>query len=161
MFRKKYRKYLSSDEALIKLRHYCAYQERCHQEVRYKLIDLGIRGNDLEEIIATLVEEGYLDEERFARSFARGKLRNNGWGKYKILQALRQKKISEYNLNKAQEELNVDEYQRVLTSLLKKKIKSLQEDNPYVVRQKLYKFGSARGFESSLLNEVLNEVIEQ
>ena len=128
--------------------------------MRYKLIDLGIRGDDLEEIIAKLVEEEYLDEERFARSFARGKLRNNGWGKHKILQALRQKKISEYNLKKALEELDVDEYRLVLTTLLKKKIKSLQADNPYVVRQKLYRFGSARGFESSLLNEVLNEVFD-
>lgn len=159
MFQRKSHKYLSVDQALEKLRHYCAYQERCHQDVRYKLVNLGIRGDDLEDIIATLVEEGYLDEERFARSFARGKLRINGWGMRKILQSLRQKKISEYNLRKVQEELDVTEYREVLVRMLTKKTQSMREQDQYVVRQKLFKYGTSRGFESSILNDVLNELL--
>ena len=69
---------------LSKIRKYCDYQERCHQEVRYQLIKLGARGDILEKIIGQLVEEGFLDEERFARAFARGKFRNNLWGRQKI-----------------------------------------------------------------------------
>ena len=159
MFQRKSHKYLTVDQALEKLRHYCAYQERCHQDVRYKLVNLGIRGDDLEDIIATLVEEGYLDEERFAHSFARGKLRINGWGIRKILQSLRQKKISEYNLRKVQEELDVTEYREVLIRMLTKKTRSMREQDQYVVRQKLFKYGTSRGFESSILNDVLNELL--
>lgn len=159
MFQKKSHKYLSVDQALEKLRHYCAFQERCHQEVRYKLVNLGIRGDDLEDIIATLVEESYLDEERYARSYARGKLRMNGWGLRKIQQALKQKKISAYNLVKAEEELDIPEYREILVRILTKKIQLLPDQDPYVVRQKLYTFGAARGFESSILNDVLNELL--
>jgi regulatory protein len=73
--------YVSKEDALKKLQRYCAYQDRCHQEARRKLLDLGIYGDDLEEIISELISDNFLNEERFARSFARGKFRIKGWGK--------------------------------------------------------------------------------
>ena len=87
------KKYLSKEDALKKLQRYCAYQDRCHQEVRSKLLDLGIYGHDLEEVIVALIEDNFLNEERFARSFTRGKLRIKHWGRNKILQELKKKNI--------------------------------------------------------------------
>ena len=75
------KKYVSLDKALQKLQRYCAYQDRCHQEVRAKLLSLGVYGDEMEEIIVSLIEDKFLDEERFARSFARGKFRLKQWGR--------------------------------------------------------------------------------
>ena len=93
---KKAKKYISPEDALAKLQRYCAYQDRCHQEVRTKLIDLGVFGDTLEEIITDLIKDNFLNEERFARSYARGKFRMRKWGRIKIRQELKLRKISDY-----------------------------------------------------------------
>ena len=90
-------KYLTKEEALQKLRHYCTYQERSHFEVKQKLRELGIRPGDQDEIIASLIEDDYLNEERFAIQFAGGKFRMNDWGKKKIYYALKEKKVTFFN----------------------------------------------------------------
>jgi len=91
-----YKKRLSGEQALQKLRQYCGYQERCHQEVKEKLYSLGIREADQGTLIATLIEENYLNEERFAIAFAGGKFRIKEWGKNKIRYELRQRQVSDY-----------------------------------------------------------------
>ena len=121
------KKYTSKAEALSKLQGYCAYQDRCHQEVRSKLLDLGIYGNDLEEIMADLIQENFLNEERYARSFARGKFRIKKWGRNRIRRELKMRDISDYCLRKAMAEIEEEEYLKTLRKVLEKKDKLLKE----------------------------------
>lgn len=149
-------KYLSKQEALSQLRRYCAYQERCHQDVRYKLLNLGIRGDDLEAIIGQLIEEQFLDEERFARSFARGKFRHKQWGKHKIILELTKRSISDYLKQKALEEIEPEEYRAVLMGLIQKKEATLSDKiTPAEKSLKLFKFAYQRGYEPDLIYEIL------
>ena len=103
-----YKKQLTKEQALQKLKHYCGYQERSHAEVKAKLYELGVRKADHDEIISTLIEEDYLNEERFAMAFARGKFRMKQWGRIKIKYELKQKQVSEYCIKKAFKEINED-----------------------------------------------------
>ena len=154
------KKYISYQEAMAKLKHYCSYQERSHHDVRYKLISLGIRGEDLEEIISHLVQENYLDETRYAKTYARGKMRMNGWGWQKIRISLKQKGISEYNLGKARDEITQDEnYKGILQGLLKKKNLQLKNQEVRERKNKLFRFAYGRGFEADLISEVLSELL--
>ena len=152
------KKYVSRAEALSKLQRYCAYQDRCHQEVRSKLLDLGIYGDDLENIIVELIEEKFLDEERFARSYARGKFRIKRWGRDRIRRELRQRAISPYCIRKAMTEIDEAEYQKVLRQVLDKREKDEKERITYRRKIKLanYLIGQ-RGFESNLVWEAINE----
>jgi regulatory protein len=86
--------------AIGRMQRYCAYQERCHSEVRSKLLEIGMRGTELEEVIAMLIQEGFLNEERFARLYARSKFRQVQWGRVKIELALKQKQVSDYCIRK-------------------------------------------------------------
>src|SRR5580704_16170204 len=92
---------LSPEQALQKLRHYCGYQERCHQEVKEKLYAFGLRKADVENAVATLIEEDRLNEERFAIQFAGGRFRLKNWGRIKIRYELKQKQVSDYCIKKA------------------------------------------------------------
>src|SRR5215217_3350079 len=120
------KKFLTKEEALQKLRQYCAYQERSHYEVQQKLYDLGIRKTEHDEIIATLIEEDYLNEERFAIQFVGGKFRMKDWGRKKIYYALKEKKVSEYSIKKAMKEIDEEAYQKTLATLTEKKYASLK-----------------------------------
>ena len=119
-------KYISKADALTRLQRYCAYQDRCHQEVRNKLLELGIFGDDLEEIIYDLIQENFLNEERYARSFARGKFRIKKWGRNRIRQELKMRNISDYCLRKAMTEIEENQYLNVLREVLRKKDNSLK-----------------------------------
>ena len=152
------KKYLSYDEAVKKLQSYCAYQERCQEEVRSKLIELGVYGEELDRVIADLIEENYLNEQRFALCFAGGKFRIKQWGRKKIVQELKAKKISEYSIRKALEsEISVAEYSATLIEVLQKKANLLSEKDPYKRKQKLVQYAMSRGFETALILEVLKE----
>jgi len=96
---------MTNGEALVKLQHYCAYQDRCHQEVRSKLLSIKVYGDQLEQVMASLIADNYLNEERFARSFARGKYRIKKWGHNRIRQELKMKNISDYCIRKAMKEV--------------------------------------------------------
>ncbi len=139
------------DIALQKLRKYCAYQERCHQEVRSKLIALKVYGDDLEEIIAELISENFLNEERFARTFARGKFRMKMWGRNKIKQHLKIKRVSAYCLKKAMEEIEEEEYIETLQSILRKTIDRHDNLKPIIARDKAIQYAISRGFETSIV----------
>ncbi|MEM1326748.1 MAG: regulatory protein RecX [Bacteroidota bacterium] len=158
---KKPQKYISKEVALKKLQAYCAYQDRCHQEVRKKLLDLGIYGDDLEEIVADLIVDKFLDEERFARAYARGKFRHKKWGRFKIRQHLKQKQISAYCLKKAMEEIEEEDYQKTLEQLLQKKRRLLKVDNIYQEKQKLAVYAINKGYESPLVWETIHRLVKQ
>ncbi len=152
-------KHLTYQEALTKLEKYCAYRERCHSEVRRKLITLGVRGQTVEEIISHLIQEKFLDETRYAMAFARGKLRMNQWGWQKIRSALRQKGISDYDLKRARAEIDNEYYDELLRKILEKKDQALHEENPNVRKHKLYRFAAGRGFEPEKILRVLNRLL--
>jgi regulatory protein len=132
---------------LDKIRHYCAYQERCHAEVRSKLLEMGMRGDDLEEIIYELVQDNYLNEERFAKIFAGGKFRIKKWGRNKIIRQLKAKKVSEYCIRKGLEEIDEESYQSTLNELMQKKWQSLKEKNQYIKKNKTAKYLIGKGYE--------------
>lgn len=138
------------------IQHYCAYQERCHSEVRNKLLELNFRGDDLEEAIVLLIEENYLIEERYARSYIGGKFRINHWGRRKIIQELKKKKVSEYCINKGLKEIDEDDYMVTLQKLIDKKQAELKsEKNIFIRKQKLQRYLMQKGFEIELINEQL------
>jgi regulatory protein len=160
MFPQKSKKYVSRQEALQKLQHYCAYQERCHQEVRTKLIALGIYGDDLEDIIVALIEENFLNEERFARAYAGGKFRVKKWGKVRIEQELKLRNISPYCIKAAFTEIEVDDYEKTLRYVLEKRLESIDNTLPdFAKRHNLTQYAFQRGFEIDLVQKLLESII--
>jgi len=145
----------SVKDALRKAALFCAYQERTQQEVRNRLKEWSIWGDDAEEVIAELIQQNYLNEERFAKAFAGGKFRVKGWGRRKIKQHLQQRGISGYNLTQAMNEIAPDDYRATLTDLLDKKRRTLRDDSPLVVKQKLVRYALSKGYESDLVWQVL------
>lgn len=154
------KKTLSQKEALHKLEAYCAYQDRCHKEVRTKLLDLGIYGDELEEIIAELITENFLNEERYARSFARGKFRMKKWGRIKIKRELKMRDIPAYCIKKAMEEIEEEDYEATLREVLEKKNALLKENNWYKRKNKLGQYALQKGYESELVWGMVAEVCE-
>ncbi len=148
---------LTPGQAGPKLKQYCAYQERCHSEVKEKLSSYGVYGKDADLIIATLVEENYLNEERFAIHFAGGRFRMKQWGKVKIKYELRQKQVSDYCIKKALAAIDSDEYEKTLAKLAEEKRKSLRsEKNIFIKKRKLQQYLVQKGFETGLVNELVN-----
>jgi regulatory protein len=142
----------SPEKALQKLKHYCGYQERSHAEVKQKLYSLGLFEKEAEELISRLIEDGYLNEERFAISYASGKSRNNGWGRIKIRHGLEQKGISKYCILKALQSLDESEYIAGFQRIADKKWLSLRsEKNIFVKKNKWQQFLLQRGFEQSVI----------
>jgi len=156
---KEFPKYISKDEALSKLQTYCAYQDRCHSEVRTKLLSYKIYGDDLEEIITELIKEKFLNEERFARSYARGKFRIKKWGKNKITQELKRKRVSEYCIKKGLSEIDHDEYLETAFKLIQKYYLSLNGIVP-IKKQKTFAHAYRKGYESFIITDVLNQIIK-
>lgn len=155
-------KWISKTDGLKKLQRYCAYQDRCHQEVRKKLIDIGIYGDDLEDIIVDLIEDDFLNEERFARSYARGKFRMKKWGRSRIKRELKQRRISDYCIRKAMEEIEEPVYMKTLEEQIFKKLATLKETEPYQQRRKIADHLIRRGYEVPLVwNQVIALVPDQ
>ena len=148
---------LTTSELQKKLEYYCAYQERCHQEVVQKLWSLGISGPQQDELLVHLITHNFLNEERFAKAFAGGKFRIKHWGKIKIVQELKSKKISEYCIRKALEsEINEADYKATLLEVLNKKSNLLSETDKFKKNQKLAVYAMGRGFETELVWDCLN-----
>ena len=147
------------EQSLPKIKQYCAYQERCHKEVREKLYSFGLNKIEVGEIVSTLINENYLNEERFAIQFAGGKFRMKQWGKNKIKQALTFKQVSDYCIKKALKEIDDLSYEKTFTKLAEQKLKTLKsERNIFVKKRKLQDFLLQRGFESDLIREVIKNV---
>jgi regulatory protein len=145
---------LSSEQALQKLRQYCGYSERCHSDVVSKLYELNVWKKYHDEILATLIEENFLNEERFAKSFAGGHFRQKHWGRNKIIQHLKLKNISSYCIKKAMQEIDENEYERVFQLLFTKKWNSLKgEKNRFTKMKKTSDYLLQKGFEPELIHQ--------
>ncbi len=147
--------YLDKKQALAKGEYFCVYQERSQKEVRYKLVEWGIRGNDLENILSELIVNNFLNEERFAKAYTSGKFNINKWGRIKIKQGLKLKGVPEKMIQKALYSLNDDDYLQTLRRLAEKKDESLVEKNKIKRKYKLVAYLQGRGFERELIQEVL------
>ncbi len=146
-------------EIKIKMEAWCAYQERSHFDTRIKLKSYSLTDTEIEFIIAELISNNFLNEERFACAYARGKFRIKKWGKNKILSGLRAHRISEYCIKKAMKEIDDEEYLQTLTSILKSKSILIKEKNPFHKKIKLTRFALSRGFENDLIQDCLTEIV--
>lgn len=143
------------EEALEKLTAFCAYQERCPWEIRRKLYGKGIRDDKAEDLIAELVSEGFVNEERYARSFARGKFRMKKWGRNRIRLELKMREIPGELIDKGLSEIDPAEYYDTLLSQTEKKWKNTSEPDLYKKKYKVTQYLMSRGFEMDLVTEVL------
>jgi regulatory protein len=151
--------HFTPDQAVPKIKQYCAYQERCHSEVRDKLYSFGLNKVEIEEIISVLITENYLNEERFAIHYAGGKFRMKQWGKIKIKQSLKFKQVSDYCIKKALKEIDSKEYERTFQKLSEQKLKTLKsEKNIFIKKRKLQDFLLQKGFENDLVKEAVNNI---
>jgi regulatory protein len=147
---------LSPEQALQKARHYCGYQERCHSEVQEKLYSLGLRKPQVEAALATLIEENYLNEERFAIQYAGGHFRLKQWGKVRIRYQLKQKHVSDYCIKKALAAIDDDDYYQTLARLAEKKWDSLkEEENPHTRKHKLQTYLLQKGYENEFIYPII------
>ncbi len=150
---------LTKEQALYKIKQYCIYQERCHEEVKEKLYSFRLYKTDVEETLSKLIEENYLNEERFAIQYAGGKFRMKQWGKVKIKHALKHKQVSEYCIKKALKEIDESQYNKILKKLAEQKTKSLQgERNIFIKKRKLQDYLFQKGFETGLVREIVEDL---
>lgn len=147
------------EEAQKKLEYYCAYQERCHQDVRQKLQSMRMIPEAVDQIIVRLIEHNYLNEERFAKAYVRGKLRHKYWGKNRLTLELKKRDISRNIINQAIKEINDHEYIDTFNTLAKKKAISIREPNKLKRKKKLVDYLLYRGWESFLVYDKVNELI--
>ena len=149
----------SAQEALNKIFRYCAYQERSHHEVKTKLFEYGLPSSEVNEIISHLINEGFLNEERYAKAFAGGKFRIMKWGKLKIQRELESSGVSSRNIAKGLAEIASSEYSQTLLGLVKKKSKQVDDDNIYRKKNKVARFVIGKGYEPELVWEVVNDLM--
>ena len=149
---------IGKEQAIQRIRHYCAYQERAQQEVRDKLYELGMTKDEVEEIMSDLIAENFLNEERFAVQFAGGHFRIKGWGKVKIQHALQQKRVSSYNIKIGLKAIDGDAYLKTLEQLATKKWNSLKGERGLSRMAKTYAFLQQRGFEPILYQPIVQKL---
>lgn len=151
-------KRLTPEQAWQKIRHYCAYQERCHFETKEKLFGFGLSKNDVETLISRLIEEDYLNEARFASQFAGGHFRMKKWGRVKIIYALKQKRVSPVNIKYALKEIDEENYKAILMKLASAKWKLLKHEQ-YLNRQaKTSQYLMNKGYEPNLVQETIQQI---
>ncbi len=148
------------DEAQKKLESYCAYQERCHKEVRAKLREMRMIPEAIDKIIVHLIQHNYLNEERFAKAYVRGKFRIKKWGKMRLVRELKFRDISKYSMDSALKEIDLDDYYKTLDELVNKRIEQVKEKNIYKKKKKVADYLLYRGWESHLVYEKLNEYLK-
>lgn len=153
------RKSYTVNEATKKLERYCMYQERCHLEVITKLQTIGMIPEATDLIITHLIKNDFLNEERFSRSFARGKFNFKNWGKIKIVGELKQRNISKFNIKLAMEEIDEEDYIQKLDWLARKRLQQIKEANLQKRRKKLADYLFYRGWERDLVYSKISELI--
>lgn len=152
-------KVLTPQQAKQKIERYCAYQERSHQEVRNKLYAFGLYRADVEEILSTLITDGFLNEERFSRAFTGGKFRMKKWGRIKIIHALEGKGVSANCIRMGLKEIDEGDYLATLRALLKEKMRSLDAANIYALRGRLSKFAILKGYEPDVVWREIHSLV--
>ncbi len=144
-------------QAKLKAESYCAYQERSQFEVKQKLFEWGLYANEVDEVISNLIADNFLNEERFANAYTIGKLRQKYWGKIKIKQGLKLKKVSEPLIKKALNKIDYDEYEAILNKLIDKKTPLIKEKQALKRQYKLRQYLLSKGFESDLIFNALKK----
>ena len=147
-------------EATKKLEHYCAYQERCHQEVQQKLESMHMIPEAIDIIIVHLLEHNFLNEERFAKTFVSGKFKIKKWGRRRLSFELKKKDVGKVNINQALAEIENTEYTKVFNELAEKRLLSIKETNKFKKKKKLIDYLLYRGWESHLVYEKANQLIK-
>ena len=142
-----------------KIEHYCAYQERCHYDVKNKLNKLGIFGDQLDEYICYLIDENYLSETRYSEAFVRGKYNNNNWGRIKIKMELNSKNISEWNINNALKQISEEDYEKKLFKICEKQMQNI-DDTPHKFKNKIIRRLTQKGWEMDLIIKCLDRLIK-
>jgi regulatory protein len=155
MEEEKRKKKFSPNEAFLKAQRWCAYQERCQQEMRDKLYDWGLYTDAVENIIADLISDNFLNEERFAKAYAGGKFRIKKWGKTKIKLELKKRKISDYCIKKGMQEITEEEYIRTLKQIITKKLKEIKGGKIQMRNYKAAQYALSRGYESELIWDII------
>ena len=153
-------KVYSVEEAKRKLEHYCSYQERCHKEINQKLQSMNMIPQAIDMIIVHLLDHNFLNEERFATAYARGKFRIKKWGKYRITRELRQREITKTLITSALKQISDADYLKTFHELAEKKAATIKEINPQKKKKKLADYLLYRGWESHLVYEKVNEIIK-
>lgn len=148
------------DEATKLLENYCAYQERCHKEVEQKLYDLNMIPAAKEKILLHLMQHNFLNEERYAKAYVRGKLSIKKWGKIKIASELKFKNISSYNIKQALNDIDENAYLKNLQQLAEKKLPLIKESNAFKKRNKLSTFLISKGYEPNLVFELAKKYVK-
>jgi regulatory protein len=154
------RKQLTKEQAFQKAKHYCGYQERSHTEVKEKLYSFGLYKQQVEELLSQLIEENYLNEERFAVQFAGGRFRMKQWGRVKIKYELKQKRVSEYCIKKALKEIDEEDYLSTLQKLATKKWATIKGEgvNHYVKLSKTTDYLLQKGYEPELIKQAISTI---
>jgi regulatory protein len=151
-------KNIGTERALQKIKHYCAYQERSHYEVKEKLYSFGLYKKEVELLLSQLVEENYLNEERYAIAFTGGKFRIKQWGRIKIKYELKKNNVSEYCIKTALKSIDENEYKKTLHRLFNAKNKTLHsEKNVFIKKQKIISYLTQKGFETGLIVALFKE----
>jgi regulatory protein len=153
------KKKYSPEQAWGKALKWCAYQERSQQDVRDKLYEYGLHERQVEELISRLIQEGFLNEERFAIAFAGGKFRILGWGKVKIKLALKQKRVSDYCIKKALSQIDDKAYIEKLKKVVLKRSKEIKEKDTFKRNYKLAQYALSRGFEQDIVWSIVGELV--
>lgn len=136
---------------------YCSAQERSISQVKYKLSSFKLSNDELDMIIEELIKENFINEERYAIEFARGKFRNNNWGRIKIAYEMSGKGLKENNIQKGLDAIDEDDYIESLRQLIIKKQKSTKDKNKYLAQKKVATFALSKGFESELIWQIIKE----
>ena len=158
MFEKK-KKSFTVDQIKRKLENYCVYQDRCHKEVEQKMWEFHLIPEARELILLSLMKDNFLNEERFAKSYARGKFRIKSWGKPRIVRELKFRDISTYNIKTALKEIDEQEYISTIYRITENRNEVISEPNEYKRRQKLIDFLMRKGFENDLIFKTVKDVL--
>ena len=152
-------KNIGTEKALQKAKYYCAYQERSHAEVKKKLYGFGLYKIEVELLMSQLIEEDYLNEERFAMAFAGGKFRIKNWGKTRIKYELKQRQVSDYCIKKALAAIPDEDYEKTLLKLTEEKLATLKsEKNIFTKKGKLQNYLVSKGYEFNVVAVVLKDI---
>ena len=158
MFEKK-KKSFTVDQIKRKLENYCVYQDRCHKEVEQKMWEFHLIPEARELILLSLMKDNFLNEERFAKSYARGKFRIKSWGKPRIVRELKFRDISTYNIKTALKEIDEQEYISTIYRITENRNEVISEPNEYKRGQKLIDFLMRKGFENDLIFKTVKDVL--
>ena len=151
-----FKKSLTKEQVLQKLRFYCRYQQRCQSEIKEKLFELGVNKKDHDEIMSELIKENRVNDERFALAFACGRFKLKQWGRKKIQQGLKEKRVSDEIAQRALDQINKKEYEAILNKLARERYAALKHEQHFVRKKKTMDYLMQKGYEIDLVKDAVN-----